>query len=235
MALKVGGAIVITPIVLGDQVLCASGRNNAGLTLLKIIGPGKGQQATEQYFQKLNLNQFQDNLLVLDGYVYGTTRYGLFCAELAGPFVKGSFTIPDAQPSAGATHPVIAGGCCFLRDNQRLFCYDVRNITSNELPPVARTIKLNISKKEVLAKIGEGSDATKTRTLRSVFVPTPQDVVDKMLELAELKRTDVVFDLGSGDGRIVISTARKFGCRAVVTNSTRILSPRRTPQRKPLA
>ena len=46
-------------------------------------------------------------------------------------------------------------------------------------------------------------------------MPTPQDVVDKMLDLAELKKTDVVFDLGSGDGRIVISAAQRFGCRAV--------------------
>ena len=102
-----------------------------------------------------------------------------------------------------------------MRDNDRLFCYDVRNHAPNELPPVARTIHLDIANKKVPAKLGEGSDAMKARTLRSVFVPTPQDVVDKMLELAEVKKTDVVYDLGSGDGRIVISAAQKFGCRAV--------------------
>ena len=48
-----------------------------------------------------------------------------------------------------------------------------------------------------------------------MFVPTPQDVVDKMLELAAVKKTDVVYDLGSGDGRIVISAAKKYACRAV--------------------
>lgn len=46
------------------------------------------------------------------------------------------------------------------------------------------------------------------------FVPTPQDVVDKMLELAGVKKGDVVYDLGSGDGRIVITAAKK-GARAV--------------------
>ena len=46
------------------------------------------------------------------------------------------------------------------------------------------------------------------------FVPTPQEVVDKMIELAEVKKGDVVYDLGSGDGRIVISAAKK-GARAV--------------------
>jgi len=47
------------------------------------------------------------------------------------------------------------------------------------------------------------------------FVPTPMDVVDKMLELAEVKKGDVVYDLGSGDGRIVIRAAKKYGVRAV--------------------
>jgi SAM-dependent methyltransferase len=47
------------------------------------------------------------------------------------------------------------------------------------------------------------------------FVPTPQDVVEKMLELAKVKKTDVVYDLGCGDGRIVVTAAKKYGCKAV--------------------
>jgi cyclopropane fatty-acyl-phospholipid synthase-like methyltransferase len=47
------------------------------------------------------------------------------------------------------------------------------------------------------------------------FVPTPIEVVDRMLELAEVKKGDVVYDLGSGDGRIVIRAAKKYGARAV--------------------
>ena len=46
------------------------------------------------------------------------------------------------------------------------------------------------------------------------FVPTPQVVVDKMIELAGVRKGDVVYDLGSGDGRIVIAAARR-GARAV--------------------
>jgi len=46
------------------------------------------------------------------------------------------------------------------------------------------------------------------------FVPTPQEVVDKMIELAGVKQGDTVYDLGSGDGRIVV-TAAKTGARAV--------------------
>ncbi len=46
-----------------------------------------------------------------------------------------------------------------------------------------------------------------------VFVPTPPEVVAKMLELAQVTKNDVVYDLGCGDGRIVVAAA-KMGCRA---------------------
>jgi len=48
-----------------------------------------------------------------------------------------------------------------------------------------------------------------------IFVPTPPEVVAKMLELAEPKKTDLLYDLGCGDGRIVITAAEKCGCHAV--------------------
>lgn len=53
------------------------------------------------------------------------------------------------------------------------------------------------------------------RTPDVVFVPTPQAVVDKMLEMAEIKPGDVVYDLGCGDGRIVVTAAKKYGVKAV--------------------
>jgi ubiquinone/menaquinone biosynthesis C-methylase UbiE len=47
------------------------------------------------------------------------------------------------------------------------------------------------------------------------FVPTPEAVVDEMLQLAKVGPRDVVYDLGSGDGRIVIAAAQKHGARSV--------------------
>ena len=47
------------------------------------------------------------------------------------------------------------------------------------------------------------------------YVPTPMDVVERMLTLAKVGPRDVVYDLGCGDGRIVIAAAQKFGARAV--------------------
>ena len=48
-----------------------------------------------------------------------------------------------------------------------------------------------------------------------IFVPTPNEVVDKMLDMAKVTAKDVVYDLGCGDGRIVITAAQKYGARAV--------------------
>lgn len=47
------------------------------------------------------------------------------------------------------------------------------------------------------------------------YVPTPPEVVEAMLKLGGVKSSDVVYDLGCGDGRIVVMAAQKFGARAV--------------------
>ena len=47
------------------------------------------------------------------------------------------------------------------------------------------------------------------------YVATPQDVVDRMLALAEVTGEDVVYDLGCGDGRIVVTAAKRYGARGV--------------------
>jgi ubiquinone/menaquinone biosynthesis C-methylase UbiE len=48
-----------------------------------------------------------------------------------------------------------------------------------------------------------------------IFVPTPPETVDEMLRQAHLKKGDVLYDLGSGDGRIPLAAARQYGVRAV--------------------
>ena len=56
---------------------------------------------------------------------------------------------------------------------------------------------------------------TPLRTPDVIFVPTPQEVVDVMLKIAKVTKNDVVYDLGSGDGRIPITAAKTYGARAV--------------------
>ncbi|MGD0497443.1 MAG: methyltransferase domain-containing protein [Bryobacteraceae bacterium] len=69
------------------------------------------------------------------------------------------------------------------------------------------------------------------------YIPTPQILVDAMLDYAQVKPSDVVYDLGSGDGRIVITAARKFGARGVGVelNQTLVLEAQRRVQELGLA
>ena len=62
--------------------------------------------------------------------------------------------------------------------------------------------------------LASGQDSIRESKKIVPFVPTPENVVDKMIELAGVKKGDVVYDLGSGDGRIVIAAAKR-GAKAV--------------------
>lgn len=71
-------------------------------------------------------------------------------------------------------------------------------------------------------QVNKPRKATKTRRnprkrtfIEVASVPTPMETVDKMLELADLKKGDLLYDLGSGDGRIPLEAARKYGVRAI--------------------
>jgi len=62
----------------------------------------------------------------------------------------------------------------------------------------------------------EGNDQRESpRSPDCVYVGTPYDVIDKMLDVGSIRKSDVVYDLGCGDGRIVVAAARRFGCRGV--------------------
>ncbi len=62
---------------------------------------------------------------------------------------------------------------------------------------------------------GVSADEQKAKGPDCVFVPTPHDIVEKMLEMAQVQKDDVIYDLGCGDGRIVVQAAKKRGCRGV--------------------
>lgn len=69
---------------------------------------------------------------------------------------------------------------------------------------------------------------TETPRLDVPFVPTPQDVVDRMLDLAKVGKDDVLYDLGCGDGRIVITAAKVRGARGTGID----LNPQRIAEAK---
>ena len=69
--------------------------------------------------------------------------------------------------------------------------------------------------KENRVAIAHASDDDRDSRYVAPFVPTPEEVVARMLELAEITPGDVLYDLGSGDGRIVIAAAKRYGIKAV--------------------
>lgn len=146
-----------------------------------------------------------------DGHLYVHTtggRVGLIALSPTKPQVKSMFAVPDHKNSMGTSSPVITGGFLYIREDDQLLCYDVRAGESNRSRPEPKSIKLRIP-------LQGGPTAAKSRAgPRSIFVPTPHDVVEKMLELAVVKKGDLVYDLGSGDGRIVIAAAKKYRCSA---------------------
>ncbi len=113
-----------------------------------------------------------------------------------GPEIVPSEGLADTRTLPGGLYasPVFANGTLYVAADRRLYAIrreSTKGAGPDEAPP----------------KRGRAPDA--------LFVPTPRDVVEKMLELAEVKETDVLYDLGSGDGRIVIAAAKGRGARAV--------------------
>jgi outer membrane protein assembly factor BamB len=126
---------------------------------------------------------------VADGRLYVREQKGPVHLAVAGPKefkTVSQFTPPRSDAAAPAwTYPVVANGRLYIRDYDTLLCYDVHDPDHRKKVPDA------------------------------VFVPTPHDVVVRMLDLAKVAKDDVVYDLGSGDGRIVLAAAKTAGCKAV--------------------
>ena len=67
-----------------------------------------------------------------------------------------------------------------------------------------------------LLLVGKGCSSLPIWTYGEVpFVPTPPEVIDRMLEMARVKSNDTIYDIGSGDGRIIIQAAKKYGVKGV--------------------
>lgn len=58
----------------------------------------------------------------------------------------------------------------------------------------------------------------------AVFIPLPQKTIDEMLRMAEIRKGDVLYDLGSGDGRVLVAAAKKYAVTAVGIEKSRILA-----------
>ncbi len=61
----------------------------------------------------------------------------------------------------------------------------------------------------------QAQEGSRERVSLAPYVPSPMEIVDKMLEMAGVTSNDIVYDLGCGDGRIVVQAAKKFGAKGV--------------------
>ena len=79
----------------------------------------------------------------------------------------------------------------------------------------AQSNAANAANSNIIAKATPAATASPNAQLDVPYVPTHQMIVDEMLKMAEVKASDLLYDLGSGDGRIPITAAKRFGTRGV--------------------
>lgn len=96
-------------------------------------------------------------------------------------------------------------------------CTQTRNFEADAQAPASTvsTESTTVSTTQAQASPSPAATEAPARSPDVVYVPTPPAVVNEMLRLADVKSTDLVYDLGSGDGRIVIAAAQQRGARGI--------------------
>jgi outer membrane protein assembly factor BamB len=172
---------------------------NTGKIVWTERGAGTGPVATIATEDRLYF-RFSDGLMVLAD------------ATPEGYKEKGKFNQPERSKFPASSVPVISHGRLFLRDQNFLYCYDLRKDS-----PLQK-LRLPVKEGPTPPIKQEPNSAAKDDPKRqpdAVFIPSPPEVVDRMLELARVGKDDVVYDLGCGDGRIVIQAAQKYGAKGI--------------------
>src|SRR5207244_1445424 len=82
----------------------------------------------------------------------------------------------------------------------------------NNYTKITRPRKVAVAEGEIAIDFRQPSDTEKDEIVVR-FVPTPSDFVDAMCNMAKVGKDDVVYDLGCGDGRMVITAVKKFGAK----------------------
>ncbi len=149
--------------------------------------------------------------LVVGGRVYVANEDGeVFIFDLSADPTQANNPTQQSVHSAVYTFPIFASGTLYLATRNTLYAIGPGNTAGAEDFSAAPQ-----SQQHIPALRTKAGDAAKPRVPKAAFVPTPQDVVVAMLELAGLQADEIVCDLGSGDGRIPITAARNFGAKGI--------------------
>ncbi len=84
--------------------------------------------------------------------------------------------------------------------------------------PNMRVVLMAVLALTAIPSMGAGPREKKPQWMRNpdvVYVGTPYDLISKMLQMAHVKKSDMVYDLGCGDGRMLILAAQKYGCHGI--------------------
>lgn len=144
-----------------------------------------------------------------DGRLYCLSSFGqmtLLDAESDDLAIVGEWRLPEIPDAMGVTLPVVSQGKLFVRRDEQLFCFDVSReaVGLDSVPVVVKHDPPDLD-----------TDGVEQQLPIPIYVPTPQDVVEKMLQQANLQPGKRLVDLGSGDGRIVITAAKIYRAHAI--------------------
>lgn len=160
--------------------------------------------------------------LIVDDYVYVADEDGDVAVfrlsanpETAMKKTKGDYS-PIAEitmDNAIYSAPVFANGVLYIASKNQLTAIAVPDAGKaigrlDEPQPCGQPKKTDV-------RTARESTESAGRVPKPVFLPTPQDVVEAMLNAAQVSDSDTVVDLGSGDGRIVITAAKRHGAKAI--------------------
>jgi precorrin-6B methylase 2 len=230
------GGNVHTVLVRGDEVFASSGWDPAG-ALLRLVRSEAEFRVQEVYRGRLPFDPWLGSSVRLGDYVHAANGFsaawktGRLAARLAVP---GGGAAADGGPArVGPLRMTMtcADGRLYHRTgNNVVTLSDVtaegHYVKRGEFTalrvsteptwtfPVVAGGRLYLRDQGVLACYDVREEVARRRP-EVIFVPTPQDVVEKMLALAGVTKDDVVADLGCGDGRIVVTAAKAYGCRAI--------------------
>ena len=213
---------VHTAIVRGDEVFASCGWG-VGAALLRIKKDGGSFKVEEVYRNKTPLDQWLGSSVRIGEFVH--TSNGACAKWKTGEAVAQEKGLPTGRITMTAAD----GRLIYRGVNGRVTLVEIAvdgkyaQVGDFKVAPAAREPtwtfpvvangRLYLRDQDVLSCYE--LRAEKPRKPHVIFVPTPHDVVEKMLEQARVTKADTVVDLGCGDGRIVVTAAKKYGCKAI--------------------